>query len=89
MNRWLRSSRIDFIVSLNYTNTALLVVAVPRSVPRYFIGCQQCAVLASVYDPEFAHSDGPICWPGVATDEDLSGMPPHAISVNELDPLRD
>jgi len=26
---------------------------------------------------------------GVATDEELSGLPPHIISVNELDPLRD
>ncbi len=55
----------------------------------YFISCQQLAILASVYDPEYAHSDDPACWAGVATDEDLSGMPPHVISVNELDPLRD
>ena len=25
----------------------------------------------------------------MATDAQLSGLPPHAISVNELDPLRD
>jgi acetyl esterase len=55
----------------------------------YFISCQQCAVSASIYDPEYAYSDDPTCWAGVATDEDLSGMPPHVISVNELDPLRD
>jgi acetyl esterase/lipase len=55
----------------------------------YFVSCDQLAVFASVYDPESAHSDDPTCWPGVATDADLSGMPPHVISVNELDPLRD
>lgn len=55
----------------------------------YFVSCQQLALFASVYDPEYAHSDDPTCWPGIATDEDLSGMPPHVISVNELDPLRD
>jgi acetyl esterase/lipase len=55
----------------------------------YFISCQQLTVMASIYDPEYAHSDDPTCWPGVASDEDLSGMPPHVISVNELDPLRD
>jgi acetyl esterase/lipase len=55
----------------------------------YFISCQQLAVMASIYDPVYAHSDDPTCWPGVASDEDLSGMPPHVISVNELDPLRD
>ena len=31
----------------------------------------------------------PACWPVEATDEELSGLPPHVISVNELDPLRD
>jgi acetyl esterase/lipase len=25
----------------------------------------------------------------VATDDDLKGLPPHVISVNELDPMRD
>jgi acetyl esterase/lipase len=25
----------------------------------------------------------------MATDEELAGLPPHVISVNELDPLRD
>jgi len=55
----------------------------------YFISCQECAILASVYDPERAHSDDPTCWAGVATDEDLRGLPPHVISVNEVDPLRD
>jgi acetyl esterase/lipase len=55
----------------------------------YFVGCQQLAVFGSVYDPDNAHSDDPTCWAGVATDADLSGMPPHVISVNELDPLRD
>jgi acetyl esterase len=55
----------------------------------YFISCQQLALMASIYDPEDAHSDDPTCWAGVATEEDLGGMPPHVISVNELDPLRD
>ncbi|HYQ36907.1 MAG TPA: alpha/beta hydrolase fold domain-containing protein [Mycobacterium sp.] len=55
----------------------------------YFISLQQLAVMASIYDPECTHSDDPTCWAGVAADEDLSGMPPHVISVNELDPLRD
>ena len=29
------------------------------------------------------------CWAGLATDDDLAGLPAHVISVNELDPLRD
>lgn len=55
----------------------------------YLFSCQLLAVEASLYDPESAHSHDPTCWAGVATDADLSGMPPHVISVNELDPLRD
>lgn len=55
----------------------------------YFISCAQMAVLAEVYDPGGAHSEDPTCWPYHATTEDLAGMPPHVISVNELDPLRD
>ena len=47
------------------------------------------AVFGSLYDPEYAHSDDPTCWPSAATEADLSGMPAHVISVNELDPLRD
>ncbi len=55
----------------------------------YFISCQQAALLGSIYDPDKAHVDDPTCWAGVATDADLVGLPPHVISVNELDPLRD
>lgn len=30
-----------------------------------------------------------LAWPYWATPEQLSGLPPHYINVNELDPLRD
>ncbi len=55
----------------------------------YFIGCSLMAVLARAYDPEGAHARDPECWPYAATIDDLRGLPPHVISVNELDPLRD
>ncbi|TGD85335.1 alpha/beta hydrolase [Mycolicibacterium sp. CH28] len=55
----------------------------------YFISCQQAALLGSIYNPDNAHADDPTCWAGVASDSDLAGLPPHVISVNELDPLRD
>ncbi len=55
----------------------------------YFISCQQAALLGSVYDPGRTHTGDPACWASAATDEDLAGLPPHVISVNELDPLRD
>jgi acetyl esterase len=56
---------------------------------EYFISCLGLALLGSLYDPDGAHVDDPTCWASAATDEDLSGLPPHVISVNELDPLRD
>lgn len=55
----------------------------------YFISREQAALLGSLYDPEGTHADDAMCWASAATDEDLSGLPPHVISVNELDPLRD
>lgn len=55
----------------------------------YFISCAMTAVLAEVYDPGGTHATDPLCWPYHATAADLAGLPPHVISVNEVDPLRD
>ena len=55
----------------------------------YIFNLVELAVIASIYDPEAQHAGDPTCWAGNATDADLVGMPPHVISVNELDPLRD
>ncbi|HEY4793738.1 MAG TPA: alpha/beta hydrolase fold domain-containing protein, partial [Mycobacterium sp.] len=60
-----------------------------RECDGYFINLQQAELLGSIYDPDGAHSDDPTCFAGVATNDDLSGLPPHVISVNELDPMRD
>ena len=53
------------------------------------VGCSLFGVLASVYDPGGDHVHNPLCWPYYATQDDVKGLPPHVISVNELDPLRD
>ena len=47
------------------------------------------ATMVKVYDPHNAHANNPLAWPLQASMEDLEGLPPHVISVNELDPLRD
>ena len=45
--------------------------------------------LAKVYDPDGENTLNPLAWPLHAEASDLEGLPPHIISVNELDPLRD
>ena len=55
----------------------------------YWLNTELFGVLAEVYDPGSAHEDDPTCWPARATVEDVRGLPPHVISCNELDPLRD
>ena len=53
----------------------------------YFLDCAMMSVLAMLYDG--AGSTNPLAWPFHARLSDLEGLPPHVISVNELDPLRD
>ena len=44
---------------------------------------------AMAYGIEQLESRNPLAWPGFATAEDVRGLPPTVISVNECDPLRD
>jgi acetyl esterase len=60
-----------------------------RENDNYFISCALSAVIAEVYDPGAHNADDAACWPLRATAQDLEGLPPHVISVNELDPFRD
>ena len=55
----------------------------------YVLACEAMDINAAVLDPSGTHATDPLCWPLHASDEDLAGLPPHLISVNELDPLRD
>ena len=44
---------------------------------------------AMSYGIEAFEAGDPLAWPGFATKDDVSGLPPTVISVNECDPLRD
>ena len=55
----------------------------------YFIAIDTMGYFVEAYDPGGANLTNPLAWPWHASVDDLAGMPPHAISVNELDPLRD
>jgi acetyl esterase/lipase len=54
----------------------------------HFLDVDFMAKLGEAYDGIKENPD-PLAWPSFATVEDLQGLPPHCISVNELDPLRD
>ena len=55
----------------------------------YFLDVSMMGALAKVYDPSGDHASDPLAWPLHARADDLAGLPPHVISVNQLDPLRD
>jgi acetyl esterase len=42
-----------------------------------------------MYGIEAFDARDPLAWPGFASAEDVKGLPPVVISVNECDPLRD
>ena len=54
-----------------------------------FLDCSMMDLLVAVYQPDEADAENPLCWPYFASVDELRGLPPHVISVNELDPLRD
>ena len=55
----------------------------------YFLNCSMMGAMMRAYTPDRAEDNNPLAWPYFATAEDLKGLPPHVISVNQLDPLRD
>ncbi|CAK0892192.1 unnamed protein product [Prorocentrum cordatum] len=60
-----------------------------RECRDYLICHELVKVCARLYDPERRNEGDPCAWPLVAEASDLRGLPPHVVSVNELDPLRD
>ncbi|MFZ8990937.1 MAG: alpha/beta hydrolase [Pseudohongiellaceae bacterium] len=53
------------------------------------LSCSMMAALFKLYDPEGTNATNPLAWPLHASQQDMQGLPPHFISVCELDPLRD
>ena len=44
---------------------------------------------ALAYGIDELDAENPFAWPGFATEDDVRGLPPVVVSVNECDPLRD
>jgi acetyl esterase len=55
----------------------------------HYLNCDMMDMLVAVYDPTGENAENPLAWPYFATEDDVAGLPPHVVTVNELDPLRD
>ena len=53
------------------------------------LNCAMMGALSKVYDPTGKNQTNPLTWPLNAQHDDLVGLPPHFVSVCQLDPLRD
>ncbi|KAK5120718.1 hypothetical protein LTR85_006076 [Meristemomyces frigidus] len=55
----------------------------------YFLRVKNMAVYGHYYTPNAKDKANPLAWPYHATADDLKGLPPHYLLMDELDPLRD
>jgi acetyl esterase/lipase len=55
----------------------------------YILSSSALTLMAALYDPTGEHTTNPLAWPYYADATDLEGLPPHVITTDELDPLRD
>ena len=75
-------------ISGTYRNPPPEIVSLAEN-EGYLGDVPMMSAMLKVYDPEEAHATDPLAWPYHASPADLEGLPPHIISVNELDPIRD
>lgn len=55
----------------------------------YILSPSVMTLMAALYDPRGEHTTNPLAWPYYAADDDLRGLPPHVVTTDEVDPLRD
>jgi acetyl esterase/lipase len=55
----------------------------------YLLGMKSSAATAWYYGPKEIETENPHAWPYHSSIEDLQGLPPFVVEMNELDPLRD
>ena len=75
-------------ISGEYANPPAELLSL-RENDGYMLDCKLMGSMVRVYDPEGQHGANALAWPLQADTDLLAGLPPHVISVNELDPLRD
>lgn len=52
----------------------------------YVLPCGSLAAMAKWYAPN--DGENPLAWPYHATEQDLTSLPPHHITISELDPVK-
>ena len=55
----------------------------------YVMNTHYTAYMSHFYTPKAADQTNPLAWPYHASLEDMKGLPPHVLVMDELDPLRD
>ena len=55
----------------------------------YYLEANMLSAMVRLYSPDGSDDSNVLAWPYHASVSDLEGLPPHVISVNELDVLRD
>ena len=73
----------------NYADPPAELVSLRENDDYAGLACSMMMGLVKAYDPSGQHGRNALAWPYHASADDLAGLPPHVISVNELDPLRD
>ena len=88
------SERIDGVYALcPYISNAY--AAPPVELPSlrdndgYLVSVALLGAMAKAYTPDADDARSGLAWPLLVDDAELVGLPPHVVSVNELDPLRD
>ena len=88
------SERIDGVYALcPYISNAY--AAPPEDLPSlrdndgYLVSVALLGAMAKAYTPDPDDARSGLAWPLLVDDAELAGLPPHVVSVNELDPLRD
>ncbi|TKA71851.1 hypothetical protein B0A55_09828 [Friedmanniomyces simplex] len=56
---------------------------------EYFLSRKMMTLMGHYYTPSEKDSTNPLAWPYHATEDDVKGLPPHYLVMDELDPLRD
>jgi len=71
--------------------TARKLTELPSMVENdgHYLNVAMMDLLVTLYDPTGENAENPLAWPYFATEADVAGLPPHVVTVNELDPLRD